>query len=874
MTVVDDVANRLEAVHLERNVGDKDLAIKKKKNENLRGKPVQIATNMRKINLVENKPIYKYAAQVLFVFKKSDETEITVEKSKSIGKGPEHERDKNICGAAYKKAVGQCPELQKGGPFYYDRQASLYSFTRIKNDCLSVKLTGTDVSKDPDFVRAEFKLTKVADSFQTTSNDVAKSVNACPAKADKTILEAMNMIVSGGPLQNPDILTIGNCVHYLYVDEVSNMKVVTGAGFKESAVGTSKSIKTLEGKGTPTLYMTTELKTTLFHPDNKSLYDVLKNHPGFNDRMDANSSWAMNVKESIIGLSCYLNYGRCKGMGNERIIVKIKGFGASARNQNFERNGKNISVLQYFKDQYDINLRCPDLFTITARGRDRRDQNIPVEVLELCPSQPVRTEQMSKKEQAELIKLSAAKPHIREKVTNDVASSIGLGSDTQNYVKVSAPEVVTGHVLPLPVIKTGGNPINWNDPKKKGFATDFDVNRFSKPAKLIKWAVVFDTSCPHEEAVSSLVKTMRDMGMQVENPQVKFIVNRDLKPIFADGVKNKLQLLLFITKSFNNYHKEMKCLEQEHDLLTQDIQFETAEKLVYQGNTRKNIANKINIKLGGMNYEVDSKCFRDRQLIIGFETSQKGGDGDAPISVGFSANMSEHNMQFTGGYVFVKRTSDVYGPIIKSVVMKCVREWEEHHKKDGEIPQVASVVLYFSGITEGQYGLANETYLSQVKDAFLAMGSNKPHLTIIAASKLHNTRLYKKDQRGVSNLEPGTVVDETIVNPRYTEWYSSSAVARQGTNKAAKYCIVFTTDGSALEYYERLTYDLCFEHQIVCHPVSYPAPLYVAGSFSARGATILSKRRAIYTNGEFDFQATNESLGVLGKKLSKTRFNA
>ena len=66
---------------------------------------------------------------------------------------------------------------------------------------------------------------------------------------------------------------------------------------------------------------------------------------------------------------------------------------------------------------------------------------------------------------------------------------------------------------------------------------------------------------------------MKEMGMQVENPQKNFIVNGNLKLIFTEAVKNKRQMLLFITPDNNNYHQEMKALELEHDMLTQDIKW-------------------------------------------------------------------------------------------------------------------------------------------------------------------------------------------------------------------------------------------------------------------------------------------------------------
>lgn len=132
-------------------VGHQPLAEKKPKEVNQEGTPVQIVTNMRKISefpnkniflkilklipdLEKNHSIFKYSVQVLFVYQKSDGTELVLEKSKSVGSGCDHERSKSHCLRVYRKAAKQCQELKSGGPFCYDSQGCLYSFSKLKND--------------------------------------------------------------------------------------------------------------------------------------------------------------------------------------------------------------------------------------------------------------------------------------------------------------------------------------------------------------------------------------------------------------------------------------------------------------------------------------------------------------------------------------------------------------------------------------------------------------------------------------------------------------------------------------------------------------------------------------------------------------------
>ncbi|KAF1749557.1 hypothetical protein GCK72_026025 [Caenorhabditis remanei] len=106
---------------------------------------------------------------------------------------------------------------------------------------------------------------------------------------------------------------------------------------------------------------------------------------------------------------------------------------------------------------------------------------------------------------------------------------------------------------------------------------------------------------------------------------------------------------------------------------TQDMKFETAVKLPRQQNTKKNIVNKINIKLEGLNYKMGSSML--------------------------------HPQKFGGGFVFVKRPCDVYGPVLQKIIHQIIKQAQS--RRNGELKQI---LIYINGITEGQYGMINEKY--------------------------------------------------------------------------------------------------------------------------------------------------------------------
>ncbi|CCD71916.1 Piwi domain-containing protein [Caenorhabditis elegans] len=831
-------------------LGTAPLAAKKTRNEEW-GTKVNIDTNIRKLTIKPNQPIYKYAVQVNYVFRKPDGTEATIEMSKSAKKGTEHDNDKTRCQNVYNEAIKRYDELKTGGPFFYDRQASLYTLTKLKNESISFVVTDK-ICKRQNFKEAQFVLKKVDQSFQSTSNDVIKTTNSCPANADKTLLEAMNIIVSGPAFENKNVITVGACVHYL-IDptgvDVAYKEYPEGQLY--SGVGVSKSVKTLEGtdKKVPSLFMTTEMKTTLFHPDYAPLVELLQTFRGFSTTLKANSPAAQRIEKAFVGLDVVLNYGVHKGLGEDGVVMKIRRFHTSAKETCFEVEKSTrefTNVFDYFKKKYGITLKYPDLFTIEAKGKQGKI-HFPAEVLLLCPNQTVTNDQMINNEQADMIKMSAAQPHIRKTTTDTIVRNVGLASNNiYGFIKVEDPVNLEGMVLPKPKIAFAGNRLADLANPKSRFPTDFNrAGQYYDAKELTKWELVFVQNEEVQGLAKQLADEMVNNGMKCSNPTMSFIIRGDLEPIFKKAKAAGTQLLFFVVKSRYNYHQQIKALEQKYDVLTQEIRAETAEKVFRQPQTRLNIINKTNMKLGGLNYAIGSEAFnKPNRLIVGFVTSQRvGGNPDYPISVGFAANMLKHHQKFAGGYVYVHRDRDVFGSIIKDTLLTIFKTCTEQRGRPDDI------LLYFNGVSEGQFSMINEEFSARVKEACMAFQKEgtppfRPHITIIASSKAHNERLYKSDKGRIVNLEPGTVVDHTIVSNVYTEWYHASAVARQGTAKATKFTLIFTTkagpQAEPLWHLEQLTNDLCYDHQIVFHPVGLPVPLYIADRYSQRGAMVLA----------------------------------
>jgi eukaryotic translation initiation factor 2C len=103
-----------------------------------------------------------------------------------------------------------------------------------------------------------------------------------------------------------------------------------------------------------------------------------------------------------------------------------------------------------------------------------------------------------------------------------------------------------------------------------------------------------------------------------------------------------------------------------------------------------------------------------------------------------------------------------------------------------------------------------------------------PLLTFIVVKKRHNTRLFRlSSPSAIDNVESGVVVDSSIVNPNYLNFFLNSHEPRLGTNKIGNYVILVNKIEYLLSELEELTYSLCHVDQRINSQSSESIPSVV-----------------------------------------------
>lgn len=112
-------------------------------------------------------------------------------------------------------------------------------------------------------------------------------------------------------------------------------------------------------------------------------------------------------------------------------------------------------------------------------------------------------------------------------------------------------------------------------------------------------------------------------------------------------------------------------------------------------------------------------------------------------------------------------------------------------------------------------------------------------LVFIVANKMHNIRLIPENITGQrpheQNLKPGTVVDTTIVNTTFFEFYLIGHAARMGTAKIPRYAVLANDAKLCTDEIQEITYQLAYGHQIITGATGMPSPIFIANRFAERG---------------------------------------
>ncbi|KAK9058632.1 hypothetical protein SSX86_023474 [Deinandra increscens subsp. villosa] len=535
-----------------------------------------------------------------------------------------------------------------------------------------------------------------------------------------------------------------------------------------------------------------------------------------------------------------------------------------------DETGAIISVVQYYRDKYNINLRYPLLPAIQA-GTEAKPTYLPTEICWLAGGQryPLK---LNEKQVTNLLKATCQRPRDREESIFRTMKSNKYNEDelVRKDFGMRVREQLTSidaRVLPPPPLKYhGSSEINptvgqWNmiDLKMINGGT---VNY---------WAIA-NFSRQREDAVmrfcNELVQMCINKGI-VFNPQplIRMIsappqyIERVLGDIRSQsGAQlarvapgSQLQLLFVILpEAKGTYGRIKRVCETELGIVSQCCKPQHVIKLSKQ--YFENVAMKINVKVGGRNSVLSASLngklpyVTDRPTIIfGADVTHPSPGEDSSPSI--AAVVASMDWPQVTKYKALVSAQTHRQEIIKDLYHKnganhggLIRELLISFKKStGHKPH--RIIFYRDGVSEGQFNEVLLYEMDSIRKACVSLEENyMPPITFIVVQKRHHTRFFP-DRHGdrnttdrSGNILPGTVVDTKICHPTEFDFYLCSHAGIQGTSRPTHYHVLYDENKFTADGLQMLTNALCYTYARCTRSVSIVPPAYYAhlAAFRAR----------------------------------------
>ena len=520
----------------------------------------------------------------------------------------------------------------------------------------------------------------------------------------------------------------------------------------------------------------------------------------------------------------------------------------AAKDEMIEIDGSKVSVAEYYRAQYKVELAFPALPCLWVGSRDRTTF-IPTEFCSML-SQPLpKRKKLPDDAVAKMIKQTAVKPLERQQKIMEGLKMNNAKYATDPFAKEFGISVsgemtrLTGRILDPPSLEyklTGSGKLSRNIvtiPKTNPGVWRQDKNMYLDGSNVENWALLDlakldDTQ--HKLVVTGFVKIGKENGITFGDRPGRVTSNmRDMEQAMAT-IEEKLNkivamfkekdkrldlvLIIFPFKAGCLYDKIKQLGDMKLDITTQCCLRSNLFKMD-KLNTQviANLCLKINAKLGGINHVLAKTCrpklLAKPVMILGADVSHPAPESRrhkpsiAAIVASMEPKAAQYEVQVRVQDAGIDSNEEVIQDM-KNVIVILLKKFFE--KNDGRKPE--RLIMFRDGVSEGQFltVLAQEVMAMRAACRQLEEGYEPP-ITYLVVQKRHHTRFFPADNNKYrnGNALAGTVVDQGINHPTEGDFYLLSHEGIQGTSRPCHYHVLWDDSNFTADELEVLAYYLC-----------------------------------------------------------------
>ncbi|MBA0692566.1 hypothetical protein Goari_010117 [Gossypium aridum] len=542
-----------------------------------------------------------------------------------------------------------------------------------------------------------------------------------------------------------------------------------------------------------------------------------------------------------------------------------------------DRGGKNLRLVDYFKDHYNYDIQFRNLPCLQISRS--KPCYLPMELCMICEGQKFLGK-LSDDQTARILKMGCQRPKERKAIIDGIMRGpVGPTSGNQaEEFKLQVSREMTrlnGRILQPPKLKLGdGGHIRDITPSRRDRQWNLLDSHVFQGTRIERWALISFGGTPDQKSnipkfINQLSQRCEQLGIflnkstivspQFESTQVLsnvYLLESKLKKIHRAASNNLRLLICVMEKKHKGYADLKRIAETSVGVVSQCCLYPNLGKLSSQ--FLANLALKINAKVGGCTVALYNSLPSQipRLLRLDEPVIFMGADVTHPhplddFSPSVAAVVGSMNWPAANKYVSRMRSQTHRQEIIQDLAAMVGELLDDFYQEVNKLPK--RIIFFRDGVSESQFYKVLKEELQAVKEACARFPGYKPPITFAVVQKRHHTRLFPfeidpssmQNQPFDENIPPGTVVDTVITHPKEFDFYLCSHWGVKGTSRPTHYHVLWDENHFTSDELQKLVYNLCYTFVRCTKPVSLVPPAYYAHLAAYRGRLYLERSESI-----------------------------
>ncbi|KAK5602350.1 Piwi-like protein 2 [Crenichthys baileyi] len=338
------------------------------------------------------------------------------------------------------------------------------------------------------------------------------------------------------------------------------------------------------------------------------------------------------------------------------------------------------------------------------------------------------------------------------------------------------------------------------------------------------WAIFYPPRCADqaEELASTFKKVAGPIGVRLARP-IKVELRDDRTETYVKSIHShltsepNLQLVVCILvgnrEDLYSAIKKLCCVKIP--IPSQAINIRTISQQQKLKSVAQKILLQVNSKLGGELWTVNVPL--KNLMVVGVDVHHDTSKTHRSV-MGFVASVNGSLTRWYSRVTFQTSNEE----LIRGFRVCLLAALKKYHEINHSLPE--KIVVYRDGVSDSQLMMVEQYEIPQLIKCFETFPSYEPKLVFIVVQKRISTTLYSWAANCFGTPPPGTVLDHTLTQKDWVDFYLMAHHIRQGCGLPTHYISLYNTANLTPDHLQRLTFKMCHLYWNWPGTIRVPAP--------------------------------------------------